>query len=156
MGWGYEKNSFKLWCRYSDYEENSYFKLREDDEYYEVVAYIPCSGGDAQMYVDHKVVDNGTKSEGIYDSDYESDDAKGMKFNDNEDERVMGLEDGFGVNPMEERTNEKNMKLVLGSIGCSEPKFEYNAYENDELGISNPDASDEERGPRYENLERIK
>jgi hypothetical protein len=39
-----------------------------------------------------------------------------MKFNDNEDERTVGLEDGFGVNPMEERTNENDMKLVLGSI----------------------------------------
>jgi hypothetical protein len=66
----------------------------------------------------------------------------------------VGLDDGFVDTPMDDRAFEQNMKLVLGSIGCSETKFENSAYESDELGSSDPDASYEERGPIYENFRK--
>ncbi|KAK2442590.1 hypothetical protein QL285_013772 [Trifolium repens] len=92
------------------------------------------------IYVDHSVVDDG--------SGCDSDDDEGVKFNNSEDERAMGLDDGFGVDTNDEPSNENNMRLVLSSIGVSgsESKFEDDEYESEELGSSDPDASDEERG----------
>lgn len=103
-----------------------------------------CGGYDAAIYVDHSVADDG--------SECDSDDAEGVKFNDNEDERAMSLDDGFGVDTNDEARNENNMRLVLSLIGVSESesKFEDDEYESEELGSSDPDASDEERGVRYE------
>ncbi|KAK2451804.1 hypothetical protein QL285_010823 [Trifolium repens] len=42
------------------------------------------------------------------------------------------------------------MKMVVSSIGCGENKFENNEYESEELGSDDPDASDDERGPKVE------
>jgi hypothetical protein len=107
-----------------------------------------CGGYDAAIYVDHSVADDG--------SECDSDDAEGVKFNDSEDERAMGLDDGFGVDTNDEPSNENNMRLVLSSIGVSgsESKFEDDEYESEELGSSDPDASDEERGVRYEKFRK--
>jgi hypothetical protein len=112
------------------------------------VAMQICGGFDAAVYVDHSIVDDG--------SECESDDVEGVKFNDSEDERVVGLDDGFGVDTNEEPRNENNMRLVLSSIGVNESefKFEDDEYESEELGSSNPDASDEERGVRYEKFRK--
>ncbi|KAK2427486.1 hypothetical protein QL285_026061 [Trifolium repens] len=68
----------------------------------------------------------------------------------------MGLDDGFGVDTNDETRNENNMRLVLSSIEVSESesKFEDDEYESEELGSSDPDASDEERGVRYEKFRK--
>ncbi|KAK2456280.1 hypothetical protein QL285_003659 [Trifolium repens] len=68
----------------------------------------------------------------------------------------MGLDDGFGVDTNDEPSNENNMRLVLSLIGVSgsESKFEDDEYESEELGSSDPDASDEERGVRYEKFRK--
>jgi hypothetical protein len=51
--------------------------------------------------------------------------------------------------------NENNMKSVLSSIGCSsESTFEDGDYESEELHSSGPDASDEEKGVRYEKFRK--
>ncbi|KAK2382535.1 hypothetical protein QL285_070062 [Trifolium repens] len=107
-----------------------------------------CGGYGAAIYVDHSAADDG--------SECDSDDAEGVKFNDSEDERAMGLDDGFGVDTNDEPRNETNMRIVLSSIGVSESesKFEDDEYESEELGSSDPDASDEERGVRYEKFRK--
>jgi hypothetical protein len=117
--------------------------LKLDDDYLEVAMQI-CGGYDAVVYVDHSVVDDG--------SECGSEDVEGVKFNECGDERVVGLDDGFGVDTNDEPRNENNMRLVLSSTGVSESesKFEDDEYESEELGSSDPDASDEERGVRYE------
>jgi hypothetical protein len=84
------------------------------------------------------------------DSDYDSEDAEGLNFSDSEDERGVGLDDGFEDIPQDKKTFEKNMSLVLMTIGGSDSNFEHDAYESEELGSSDPDESDEERGVRYE------
>ncbi|MCH82669.1 hypothetical protein A2U01_0003480 [Trifolium medium] len=123
-----------------------FFEVGKDDCAYEVAVYA--SFRDCQMYVEHNVIDEESDWEG---SDY-SDDADGVKFNDSKDERTTALDDGFGVNPLDERTSEENKKKkVVGSVGCSESggKFGDEAYVSGELGSSDPDDSNEERGPKY-------
>jgi hypothetical protein len=48
------------------------------------------------------------------------------------------------------------MRIVVSSIGCSETNtnFEDGDYESEELNSSDPDASDEERGLRYEKFRK--
>jgi hypothetical protein len=142
-GWGYAENRFTLWSS----DNGGYYQLKLDDHFMEVALQI-CGGYDAAIYVAHSVADDG--------SECDSDDAEGVKFNDSEDERAMGLDDGFGVDTNDEPSNENNMRLVLSSIGVSgsESKFEDDEYESEELGSSDPDASDEERGVRYEKFRK--
>jgi hypothetical protein len=42
------------------------------------------------------------------------------------------------------------MFLVLRIVGGSNSNFEHDAYESEELGSSDPNDSNEERGPRFE------
>jgi hypothetical protein len=56
---------------------------------------------------------------------------------------------------MDDKVYEQNMKVVADTIGCNEYKFEDgegvgDGYESAELGSSNPDTSDDEKGPKYE------
>jgi len=90
---------------------------------------------------------------GGYSSD-EDGDVRGDKFDDSEEDRALGLEDGFGLadsnNLMIEGpstthpdTRNENEELLDGvEIDVD--------YESDSLGSSDPDNSDEEKGPRYE------
>ncbi|KAK2441280.1 hypothetical protein QL285_012599 [Trifolium repens] len=141
MGWGYNVNRFKLWSRFRDFDDGRFFKLRDYDDYMEVAIHSVGGGGDGQIYVDHKIEDED------WDSEYDSEFDVGVKFNNSEDERTVGLEDEFGADPILEKMNENNMKIVLSSIGCSiKSKFDDGDYESEELHSSDPDASDEERG----------
>jgi hypothetical protein len=63
----------------------------DDDDYYVVACYIVDPGSKSQIYVDHK----NFVGDGSGDSDYDSEDAEGLNFSDNEDERGVGLDDGF-------------------------------------------------------------
>ncbi|KAK2369891.1 hypothetical protein QL285_082990 [Trifolium repens] len=133
MGWGYNVTRIKLWSRFRDFDNGRFFKLREYDDYMEVAIRSAGGGGDAQIYVDHKNDDDDSDSE--YDSDFDV----GVKFNDSEDERTVGLEDGFGADPIPEKSNEKNMQIVLSSTGCSSGgKFDDDEYESEELHSSDP------------------
>ncbi|KAK2395024.1 hypothetical protein QL285_056790 [Trifolium repens] len=150
MGWGYNVERVKLWSRFRDFDNGRFFKLREYDDYMEVAIHSVGGGVDAEIYVDNKI-DGDDDSDSGYDSDV------GVKFNDSEDERTIGLEDGFGADPIPEKTNENNMQIVLSSIGCSSGgKFDDDEYESEELNSSDPDASDEERGLRYEKYRKEK
>ena len=150
MGWGYNVERVKLWSRFRDFDNGRFFKLREYDDYMEVAIHSVGGGVDAEIYVDNKIDDDDDSDSG-YDSDV------GVKFNDSEDERTIGLEDGFGADPIPEKTNENNMQIVLSSIGCSSGgKFDDEEYESEELNSDDPDASDEERGLRYEKYRKEK
>jgi hypothetical protein len=96
--------------------DDSFVKLTgDDDDYYSVACYIVDGGGTAQIYVDHK---NFVADE-TCDSDYDSEDAEGLNFSDSEDERGVGLDDGFEDIPQDKKTFENNMSLVLRTIGGS-------------------------------------
>jgi len=79
-------------------------------------------------------------------------DVRGDRFDDSEEDRALGLEDGFGLpnNLMIEGpsttypdTRNEDEELLDGvEIDVD--------YESDSLGSSGPEASDEEKGPRYE------
>ncbi|KAK2409855.1 hypothetical protein QL285_045255 [Trifolium repens] len=99
---------------------------------------------DGQLYVEHNVTNEGSDS----GSDYEMD--EGMKFSDSEDERGVGLDDGFMDDGQNENDVQKNMNLILSTIGCNENEndFDDKGYKSEELGSSDPDVSGEERGPR--------
>jgi hypothetical protein len=148
MGWGYEQYSFKVWSIYIN-EDEGFWQVNRDDEFYEVACFIVGGVGDGQLYVEHK--DDESDESGFIECD--SDEAEGL--DDSEDERAAGLDDGFVKNPHDERTFEENMKLVVSSIGCGDNKFENNGYESEELGSSDPDASDDERGPKVERYRKV-
>jgi hypothetical protein len=151
-GWGYAENSFRLWTIFDNYYDGAMWKLREDDDYMEVASFIVGNGRDAPIFVEHLVENENNSDVDEYDSDY----AKGVKFYDSEDERTVGLDDGFGSVADERIKNEDNMRIVVSSIGCSETNtnFEDGDYESEELNSSDPDASDEERGLRYEKFRK--
>ncbi|MCI58261.1 hypothetical protein A2U01_0079515, partial [Trifolium medium] len=71
----------------------------------------------------------------------------GVNFNDSEDERTTALDDGFGVDPLDESKSEEKNKMVVAFVGCSEnlDKLVDEAYVSDELSSSDPDDSDGER-----------
>ncbi|KAK2456777.1 hypothetical protein QL285_004115 [Trifolium repens] len=152
-GWRYAENSFRLWTIFDNFYDGAMWKLREDDDYLEVIAtFIVGSGRDAPIFVEHLVENENNPDVDEYDSDY----AKGVKFYDSEDERTVGLNDGFGSVADERIKNENNMRIVVSSIWCSETNtnFEDGDYESEELNSSDPDASDEERGLRYEKFRK--
>jgi hypothetical protein len=151
-GWGYAENSFRIWTIFDNYYDGAMWKLREDDDYMEVATFIVGSRRDAPIFVEHLVENENNSDVDEYDSDY----AKGVKFYDSEDERTVGLDDGFGSVANERIKNEDNMRIVVSSIGCSETNtnFEDGDYESEELHSSDPDASDEERGLRYEKFRK--
>ncbi|GAU39191.1 hypothetical protein TSUD_270350 [Trifolium subterraneum] len=143
MGWGYEQDSFKVWNIYFN-EDEGFWKVNRDDDFYEVACGILGGPGDGQLYVEHK----DDESDGSGFIEYDSDEVEGL--DDSEDERAAGLDDGFVKNPHDEKTFEENMKMVVSSIGCGDTKFENDEYESEELCCSDPDASDDERGPKVE------
>jgi hypothetical protein len=145
MGWGYELNSFRIWSRFDGYVDD-FFELKRDDDAYEVAVYACGSEVEGQVFVEHNVSHEGSESDS---------DSEGVNFSDSEDERVVGLDDGFVETGMDDKVYEQNMKVVADTIGCSEYKFEdgecvSDGYESAELGSSDPDASDDEKGPKYE------
>jgi hypothetical protein len=85
MGWGYELNSFRIWSRFDGYADD-FFELKRDDDAYEVAVYACGSEVEGQVFVEHNVSHEGIE----IDSDSE-----GVNFSDSEDERVVGLDDGF-------------------------------------------------------------
>jgi hypothetical protein len=71
--------------------------------------------------------------------------------------RVVGLDDGFVETGMDDKVYEENMKGVADTIGASASQYKFedgegagNGYESRELGSSDPNASDYEKGPTYE------
>ncbi|KAK2437389.1 hypothetical protein QL285_022287 [Trifolium repens] len=149
MGLGYEKHSFKIWTRCDGFAD-TFTKLVRDDDIVELAEYICGNNVVAQMYVEHDVSDEGSDDDSDYDIDED------MKFSDSEDERGLGLDDGFMDDEQNDNDVENNMKMILSNIGCNENEndFDDKAYESEELGSSDPDASDDERGPRYEKFRK--
>ncbi|KAK2446568.1 hypothetical protein QL285_017358 [Trifolium repens] len=118
-GWGYAENSFRIWTIFDNYYDGAMWKLREDDDYMEVATFIVGSGRDAPIFVEHLVENENNSDVDEHDSDY----AKGVKFYDSEDERTVGLDDGFSVAADERKKNEDNMRIVVSSIGCTNSKW---------------------------------
>jgi hypothetical protein len=79
---------------------------------------------------------------------------EGMKFSDSEDERGVGLDDGFMEDEQNDNDVQQNMSLILSTIGCNDNDFDDKGYESEELGSSDPDASDDDRGPIYEKFRK--
>ncbi|GAU34421.1 hypothetical protein TSUD_393740 [Trifolium subterraneum] len=147
MGWGYEQDNFKVWSRYFN-EDEGFWQVNRDDDFYEVACGILGGPGDGQVYVEHK----DDESDGSGFIEYDSDEVEGL--DDSEDERAARLDDGFVKNPHDEKTFEENMKMVVSSIGCGDTKFENDEYESEELCSSDPDASDDESDPKVERYKK--
>jgi hypothetical protein len=98
MGWGYENHSFKIWTRYDGFADK-FTKLVRDDDVIELAEYICGNNIEGKLYIEHNVTDEGSDS----GSDYEID--EGVKFSDIEDERGVGLDDGF----MDDAQNENDV-----------------------------------------------
>jgi len=107
------------------------------------------------------VCDDVEMSGGGFDDNMESskDEATYIRFDDSEEERALGMDDGFLVedgeppppvgNVVEEKM--KLMKVVGGGAGSSYVVDYLDVgYVSEELGSSDPDVSDDDQGPRYE------
>lgn len=90
---------------------------------------------------------------GGYSGDEDSD-VGGDMFDDSEEERGLGMEDGFGLadsnylmieGPSTTHSDQRNEDEKL----LDEVEIDVD-YESDSLGSSDPNDSDEEKGPRYE------
>lgn len=96
------------------------------------------------------------------DSDFE---ANGISFYDSEDETDLGLDDGFDLIDKHSEGKRKRVKQIarkhkntpnksrigddnVGSSSGVNDEMETN-FSSDELGSSDPDASDQENGPMY-------
>jgi hypothetical protein len=115
----YAKNSFRMWWKVE--EEIAYKKLRLDVDAKDIVDYALSNNVDAHIYLEHGVdnmfsVDASVCLElqalndvvenvdaGGFEGDYETDsyssedEVKGMDLDDSEDERALGMDDGFGL-----------------------------------------------------------
>jgi len=194
--WGYEEHEFRGWCKMEEIV-NEFVQVNQDHIADEVAMYDVSRGVDGQLYVEHNVTDmsvkvdmphfvdlNGSNEE---DEDklymYSSDDggAKGVKFDDSEDERATALNDGFayvevnapenGTNrvdvggksvriktcasksPLKKNTPKKKLRVKMLTHGKKDDD-EVEEYHSDELDISDPDNSDHENGPKYPKLRK--
>ena len=118
------------------------------------------------------VVEEGTMNEadGVCDDedmsgsdDYmesSEDEAAGIRLDDSEEERALGMDDGFLVEDDETPPivgnavvdKMKMMNVVGGEVGSSSVVLDGLdvGYVSEELGSSDPDVSDDDQGPRYE------
>ncbi|WJX90242.1 hypothetical protein P8452_72159 [Trifolium repens] len=103
-------------------EEEGFWQLNGDDDYYEVAYAFAGGVGDGQLYVEH--MDDESEGDGFID--YDSDDVEGL--DDSEDERAAGLDDGdpndqyfplaFGVVETETKESWKwFIELLMKDIG---------------------------------------
>ncbi|KAK2401055.1 hypothetical protein QL285_050686 [Trifolium repens] len=137
-----------------------------------------------QANVDDTTVNDGNDDEGggehdsddssYYGSDSSEDEAAGIHFDDSEDERALGLDDGFGI-----ELEEQPIPLQICDVGCSKKKRRKTVanrntpkksnvsdnnedlgvdddivmeqrYDSEELNSSDPDVSDGEKAPKYD------
>ncbi|GAU15822.1 hypothetical protein TSUD_236380 [Trifolium subterraneum] len=119
--------------------------------------YINLMGESSQEVVD---TDKGSSDDNdvCYDNENEdeidgeeaisnSEDERGVTFDDSEDERALGLEDGFEHVETSTPMNVTNCLLIEGK-SC-EPDLDM-GYISEELNSDDPDDSDIEKGPRSE------
>jgi hypothetical protein len=124
--WGYDKNHFRIWGKIC----NEFVEVKEDHIADEISIGAVGDGRDGHIYVEHNVDDISVKvlgpkcvtlggSSEEEDDDklymYSSDDggAKGVKFDDSEDERGAPLNDGFEVYEADAPENGSN-RVNLG------------------------------------------
>jgi hypothetical protein len=124
----------------------------------DVPKYInPSVMGESSQVVDtdkgKNVVYSDNENEDDIDVDDEVDfsssdeDVRGVTFDDSEDERALGLEDGFEHVETSTPMNVTNCLLIEGK-SC-EPDWDM-GYISEELNSDDPDDSDIEKGPRAE------
>jgi len=190
--WGYQDHEIRVWCK-MDRIVNEFVQVDQDSIAIEVAMYAIGEGIDGQIYVEHNVTNMSVKVDmpnfvDLNDSSgedednlmmYSSDDggAKGLKFDDSEDERATALNNGFayvevdahvsGTNrvdvggkslriktcasksPLKSNTPKKKMKVKMLTHKGKRVEDEAEEYHSDELYSSNPDNSDHENGPKY-------
>jgi hypothetical protein len=123
--WDYDKNHFRIWGKIC----NEFVEVKEDHIADEISIAAVGDAEDAHIYVEHNVSDISVKvlepkcvmlggsSEEDDDNScvYSSDDggAKGVKFDDSEDERGAPINDGFQVDEVDAPENGSN-RVNLG------------------------------------------
>ncbi|KAK2366668.1 hypothetical protein QL285_080025 [Trifolium repens] len=120
-------------------------------------------------------VEGGSEHDGsdtsYYGDDSSEDEAAGIHFDDSEDERAVGLDDGFDVDlepppppPMVDvgcsrnirtktvakRNTPKKVNVIETGVDVVDDVEMEKTYESDELNSSDPDAEDGNKGTRYE------
>jgi len=125
--WGYDKNHFRIWGKIC----NEFVEVKEGHVADEITIAVVGGGTDGHIYVEHNVSDISVKvlepkcvmlggSSEEEDNDkfymYSSDDggAKGLKFDDSEDERGAPLNDGFEVYEVDTPENGSNGVNLVG------------------------------------------
>jgi hypothetical protein len=136
-----------------------------------------------QANVDDTTVNDGNDDEGggehdnddssYYGSDSSEDEAAGIHFDDSEDERALGLDDGFGIELEEQPiplqicdvgSKKKRRKTVANrntpkksnvsdnneDLGVDDDIVMEQKYDSEELNSSDPDVSDGEKAPKYD------
>lgn len=190
--WGYQDHEIRLWCK-MDRIENDFVQVDLDNIADEIAIYAVGEGIDGQIFVEHNVTNMSVKvdmpnfvdlneSSGEDEDNlmmYSSDDggAKGLKFDDSEDERATALNDGFAYvevdapvsgsnrvdvggkslriktcaskSPLKSNTPKKKMKVKILTHKGNKVDDEAEEYHSDELYSSDPDNSDHENGPKY-------
>jgi hypothetical protein len=184
--WGYQEHEIRLWCK-MDRIVNEFVQLDQDHIADEVAIHAVGDGIDGQIYVEHNVTNMSVKvnmpnfvdlneSSGEDEDNmlmYSSDDggAKGVKFDDSEDERATALNDGFayvevdapvsGSNRVDfegkslriktcaSKSPKKKMKVKMLINKGKKVEDEAEEYHSDELDSSDPENSDHENGPKY-------
>lgn len=196
-GWKYAKSSFRLWRKIEGVDD-TFKHILFDDDIKDVGLHAVSTKLDGQIYVEHNVSSNSTKvaepkcieligKEGSGDDDSSEDEAKGIRFDDSEEERTMALDDGFEVVEVEPPANGSNrvevngksyrvktlankspskgkgkksqtkgkgklkLKVPAAARSGSTSQFDKeDEYVSDELDSSDPDASGDEKNPKYE------
>lgn len=122
--WKYDKSTFRLWRKIEGVDEGFKHVLLDGD--IKVVGIQAMNTGtDGHMYVEHNVSSNceyvfepkcielmGSEDDG--DDNSSEDEARGVRLDDSEEERALGLDDGFGVFEVEQPANGSNRVEIGG------------------------------------------
>ncbi|CAK8544505.1 unnamed protein product [Lathyrus sativus] len=109
LDWGYERNKFRVWSKLEGISV-CYFEINKDHRVIDVATYVVGNSTKGHLYVEHNVkdikvkvvepqcIDVTVRNESSYEYADESDnDARNVKFNDNEEDKTTGLNDEFEV-----------------------------------------------------------
>ncbi|KAI5445504.1 hypothetical protein KIW84_013655 [Lathyrus oleraceus] len=138
--WGYKEETYRLWTKILEIDED-FFQISKDDDAYDFVTYTCATNVDGDIFVEHDVDDievrvrvpkciNGVADvAGIYDEVVEW-------LDDSEDDKVNAIVDGFDGVDVSVPINQ--WELVSRLIGKHDKKTKDDEYVSDELDSSNP------------------
>ncbi|XP_058741808.1 uncharacterized protein LOC131614203 [Vicia villosa] len=152
-GWGYLEGSYKVWTKITDIDPN-YFQIRSDDDAYDFGAYCCAMQVDGVLCVEHAacISVTGSNQNIVYElEDSEEEIVEGL--NNSEDERTTAIADGFdGIDvtiPLSEGPVIAGLLTYPNKKKCDDEE-----YASEDLLSSDPDNSEDEKGPRFEKFKK--